>query len=271
VVPTSLDQPETAVAFGAHDVPREGISVRTQDLGNQLAPPPFSPRFPGTGPQQVGYPGYPMGGPASGPLSGPVSGPLPTAQYPAYPGAVPSHPSPGRRRTLLAVVGGILWFGRGGTTVDASCSGGGTPDTQGFVPCVRQLAGAVPDHARCQAAVGDKESAVSRLGSDPVACQLGSGSDTYSVVYMKATGSAQRVVGQMVADSGGDLVEAEWKGNGLTGRYEAGVDGGMGLLVFTVQDSPLLGVLTRVDFSSGHPPTPDELADYFERNVQPGT
>src|SRR5439155_6258840 len=36
VVPTSLDQPETAVAQGAHHVPREGISMRTQDLGGPL-------------------------------------------------------------------------------------------------------------------------------------------------------------------------------------------------------------------------------------------
>lgn len=276
VVPTSLDQPETAVAFGAHSVPRDGISVRTQDLGNQLAAPvaALGP-YPATGPQQTGYQGYPT--------TGPVPGPVPAAQYPAYPGSVQARPPSAKRwRTLLivataavvvalAVVGGIVWLGGGGTTVDAACTGGGSPDAQGFVPCVRQLAGSVPDHAQCRSGLGSEDSAFSGLGTDTVTCQLGSGSDTYSVVYMKAGSTAQRVVGQMVSGGGGDLVEAAWQGNGLTGRYTAGVDGSMGVLVFDVRNSPLLGVLTRVQFGSGHSLTPDALADYFERNIQPGT
>lgn len=307
VVPTSLDQPETAVAFGAHDVPREGISVRTQDLGNQLAHPVAAlgpPSYPGTGPQQIGYQGYPnsgpmqVGGPNSGPMrvpgpmsgpmqmGGPSSGPVQTAPYPSYPqlqGGPGVAAKGGHRRhnllvagavavvVVLAVVGGIVWFSRGGTTVDASCTGGGSADSQGFVPCVRQLAGSVPDHAQCRSGLGSEDSAFSGLGSDTVTCQLGSGSNTYSVVYMKAASTAQRVVDQLVSGGGGNLVEAAWQGNGLTGRYQAGVDGSMGVLVFTVRNSPLLGVLTRVQFGNSHSLTPDSLADYFERNVQPGT
>jgi hypothetical protein len=282
VVPTSLDQPETAVAFGAHDVPRDGISVRTQDLGNQLAAPvaalgPMTPPpYQVTGPQQIAYQGYPQ--------AGPVSGPMPTQPYPSYPLPVRGR-APGtskRRRTVLvvaaaavvvvlAVVGGIVWFSGSGTKIDASCSDGGSPDAQGFVPCVRRLAGSVPGHGQCRSGLGSEESAFANLGTDTVTCQLGTGSAAYSIVYMKAESSAQRVVDQMVSGGGGDLVEAEWKGNGLTGRYEAGVDGSMGVLVFEVQNSPLLGVLTRVDFGSDHSLTPDSLADYFERDVQPGT
>ena len=36
VVPTSLDQPETAVALGAHHVPQEGITLRTSDISNTI-------------------------------------------------------------------------------------------------------------------------------------------------------------------------------------------------------------------------------------------
>ena len=38
VVPTSLDAPETAVALGAHHVPREGVSMRTQDISGAVGP-----------------------------------------------------------------------------------------------------------------------------------------------------------------------------------------------------------------------------------------
>jgi len=36
VVPTSLDQPETAVALGAHHVPKEGVTMRTADMSSTL-------------------------------------------------------------------------------------------------------------------------------------------------------------------------------------------------------------------------------------------
>ena len=36
VVPTSLDQPETAVALGAHHVPQEGITLRTSDISSTI-------------------------------------------------------------------------------------------------------------------------------------------------------------------------------------------------------------------------------------------
>ncbi|HEY0640681.1 MAG TPA: Hsp70 family protein, partial [Pseudonocardiaceae bacterium] len=49
VVPTSLDQPETAVALGAHHVPREGVAMRTDEVAPQTHrhtrpfPPPAAP------------------------------------------------------------------------------------------------------------------------------------------------------------------------------------------------------------------------------------
>ncbi|HEY7593193.1 MAG TPA: Hsp70 family protein [Actinophytocola sp.] len=103
VVPTSLDQPETAVALGAHHVPQEGITMRTSDISNTIedvqrtqqvvaprsggfvaavAPPaaatPAPSAFPSSGPQRVSPPGPPPGppsGPHTGPPTGPPSGP----------------------------------------------------------------------------------------------------------------------------------------------------------------------------------------------------
>src|SRR5690606_30080017 len=48
VVPTNLDQPETAVALGAHHVPRASLSPRTESIANAPEPvhvsaPPSQP------------------------------------------------------------------------------------------------------------------------------------------------------------------------------------------------------------------------------------
>ena len=58
-----------------------------------------------------------------------------------------------------------------------------------------------------------------------------------------------------------------WLGNNLSGHYETSVVGGTGVLVFTVQNSSVLGILTADAANL----TPDQLADYFQQNVQPGT
>ncbi|HEX2145097.1 MAG TPA: hypothetical protein VHG10_11365, partial [Glycomyces sp.] len=69
----------------------------------------------------------------------------------------------------------------------------------------------------------------------------------------------------------GEHVTARWGGNGLDGRYRAGVSGGTGVLVFTVEDRPLVGWLTKTELRAGDDFTPDVLADFFESTVQPGT
>jgi len=46
----------------------------------------------------------------------------------------------------------------------------------------------------------------------------------------------------------------------------------MSVLTFQVEDRPLLGVLLQEpSVSPQELKTPDELADYFEQRVQPGT
>jgi hypothetical protein len=64
------------------------------------------------------------------------------------------------------------------------------------------------------------------------------------------------------------LVKATWTGNNLSGQYQASVVGQDGVLVFSVDNSDTIGILT-VKGSSDL--TPDQVADDFQRNVQPGT
>jgi hypothetical protein len=104
-----------------------------------------------------------------------------------------------------------------------------------------------------------------------VTCRIGSGEETYAVVYTHANSaaSAQAEADRQIARIDGDRVEADWKGNGLAGRYRVAVDQTSGVLVFTVRDRPLVGTLLRLGAQSGTL-TPVAMADYFERNVQPG-
>jgi hypothetical protein len=109
VVPTSLDQPETAVALGAHHVPQEGITLRTSDISKTIedvqrtrqvvaprtagfnAGPPKPPPtqatpaqnpFPNSGPQRV-----------PGPPSTPTPMPVMTAQQAPGPTPPPQFPT----------------------------------------------------------------------------------------------------------------------------------------------------------------------------------
>ena len=124
VVPTSLDQPETAVALGAHHVPQEGVTMRTSDISNTIedvqrthkvvaprnggfaaagapvAPPtsatPAAAAFPNSGPQRVSSPPVgPPPGPPPGPPAGPPSNPTPVPAM-AGPSFGPP-PAPARR------------------------------------------------------------------------------------------------------------------------------------------------------------------------------
>jgi Hsp70 protein len=95
VVPTSLDQPETAVALGAHHVPKEGVTMRTADMASTLegarsglGTPPRTGGF------AAGVPSAPV--PAQGPQSNPMpaQAPPPTQATPAqsaYPNSGPQH------------------------------------------------------------------------------------------------------------------------------------------------------------------------------------
>ncbi|MCE7012051.1 Hsp70 family protein [Kibdelosporangium philippinense] len=274
VVPTSLDQPETAVALGAHHVPREGISARTQTQPVQSAltedqptatmtpvrPPNFRPPTPPSG----GFPAQQMPQPA----------PLPSN----FPSLTPTPAKKKSNRKLLigvaslvvvalAVVGGIFLLpGNSGGPSAADCASVGDKDDKGFTKCLRQLAGTVPDSNSCKSGV--ESSGLDAAAGLSATCTL---SEDYQVSYLQAGSNeeAGKQAQAVRASLGGDVVQADWTGNGLSGQYQAAVSGGTGKLVFTVKDRPILGVLSKVQLREAG--TPDEIATYWEKNVQPGT
>jgi actin-like ATPase involved in cell morphogenesis len=137
VVPTSLDQPETAVALGAHHVPQEGVTMRTSDISNTIedvqrtqqvvaprsggfaaaaapsGPPPTTSKpaqgaFPNSGPQRVqGPPPLPNGPPsAPTPVMAMGSGPQPAFGPPPPP--APSGQSSNRGWYIATAVVAVL-------------------------------------------------------------------------------------------------------------------------------------------------------------------
>jgi len=284
VVPTSLDQPETAVALGAHHVTADGISMRTRDLaglpnptppgipqaGPQTGPRPVqaSPVGPPSGPQQL----QPMPAAMQQPMQ-PGTQQLPMMQQPYQPQQQPK-PKSGRRKMWLAVsglvvlallaVGAVFLFRPTSDLPTADdCQQKGDTDSKGFSSCLRQLAGAVADSSECGPADAGS-------GAD-VSCAL---SDDYQVSYahVASVDDANKVANNQLGNmKDGTHVEADWRGNGLDGRFRAGVSGGTGMLVFTVKDRPLVGWLSKTDLRASDDFTPDSLADFFAQHVQPGT
>jgi actin-like ATPase involved in cell morphogenesis len=291
VVPSSLDQPETAVALGAHHVTPEGVSLRTANIGPAQSPPtggfhaqpaPHAVPHPVTGQHAVAGPG-PVGGPHTGPSpvavphSGPnqvLPGPVPPVMGPAFPAPTPPRSGTGRRKVLLGVaavvalavlaVGAVFLLRPTSDLPTAeSCRQKGDADADGFTACLRQLAGAVADDGDCKPAAQD-------TGAD-VTCAL---RDSYQVSYahVASVRDAEKLANTELGNmTEGDHVEAEWKGNGLDGRWRAGVTGGTGVLVFTVKDRPLVGWLSRTELVGADEFTPDTLGDFFAEHVQPGT
>ncbi|MFJ6674154.1 Hsp70 family protein [Actinosynnema sp. NPDC091369] len=304
IVPTSLDQPETAVALGAHHVPKNGITPRSQE--------PTRPKEPDT---VVTKPVTPPGGvyqanpavsgahPVNPAVSGPyqvnpgTSGayqvnPAVSGPYQVYPQTGPqqfnfptvgtrapaeSKKKPDRKMLLiaagavvvlaLAVVGGI--FALSGVDVPSAqeCKNDTQQDDKGFTECLRLLAGTIPDTSTCKAGGTPGVGGVNGIKGTVVSCAV---KDDYSVQYVltETVIGAQHGAEAVVRSLKTDMVEAQWAGNGLTGKYRAAADGGLGLLVFTADNLPLLGIVTK---SGGEELTADQVADFFEAAVQPGT
>jgi hypothetical protein len=166
---------------------------------------------------------------------------------------------------LAIVAVGAVFLLRPGSDLPTaeSCRQKGESDGEGFTTCLRQLAGTVADSGDCEAAERDTNA--------DVTCTL---EDSYMVSYahVASVPDAEKLAGTELGDmTDGDHVEAEWKGNGLDGRWRAGVTGGTGVLVFTVEDRPLVGWLTRTELRAADDFTPDTLGDFFAEHVQPGT
>lgn len=296
VVPTSLDQPETAVALGAHHVPRDGISLRTHEL------PPKSPVAPTEAPTVIttpvtgGFPTqqqhYPAQGTPSGPyqvnphqsggyqvnpaMSGPYQVNAPQQfNFPSVSPVAPAKPKANRKVLLavgglvvlvLAVVGGIFAFGGPDVPTAQDCKSDTVKDDKGFTKCLRQLAGTVPDSGTCKQGGAAGVSGISAIKGTVVSCAL---KDDFSVQYIltETVTGAENGADAVVKSLRSDIVEARWAGNGYAGKYRTAAEGGIGLLAFTVDQRPLLGIVTK---NGGAELTADEMADFFESAVQPG-
>ncbi|MFI9006298.1 Hsp70 family protein [Actinosynnema sp. NPDC053489] len=304
IVPTSLDQPETAVALGAHHVPRHGVTPRSRESAGRrevdtVVTKPVTPPggayqanpavsgahqvAPNAGGAHQANPGvsgpYQVNPHASGPYqvypqTGPQQFNFPTVTPRAQAGPKKRFD---RRTVLIAagavvvlalgVVGGI--FALSGTHVPSAqeCKNDTRQDDKGFTECLRLLAGAVPDTGTCKAGGTPGVGGVDGIKGSVVSCAV---KDDYSVQYVltETVVGAQHGAEAVVRSLKSDMVEAKWAGNGLTGKYRAAADGGLGLLVFTADDLPLLGIVTK---SGGEELTADQVADFFESAVQPGT
>ncbi|MFE2754710.1 Hsp70 family protein [Actinosynnema sp. NPDC059335] len=290
IVPTSLDQPETAVALGAHHVPKNGITPRSQEPTRPREPDtvvtnPVTPHQPNpaiSGPYQVNPHAsgpYQVNPHASGPYqvypqTGPQQFNFPSVTPRAQ--AEPKRKGPNRTVLLsaaaaavlvLAAVGGFLLLGGSDVPSAQECKSDTRQDDKGFTECLRLLAGTVPDTSTCKAGGTPGVGGVDGIKGSVVSCAV---KDDYSVQYVltETVVGAQHGAEAVVRSLKADMVEARWAGNGLTGKYRAAADGGLGLLVFTADDLPLLGIVTK---SGGEELTADQVADFFEDAVQPGT
>ncbi|NUT53505.1 MAG: Hsp70 family protein [Saccharothrix sp.] len=302
IVPTSLDQPETAVALGAHHVPKNGVTPRSQEPQRPKEPDtvvtkPVTPPGGLYQPNPAVSGAHPVNPAVSGPylvnpaVSGPYQvNPSTSGSYQIYPqtgpqqfnfpSVTPRAKEPERRKpnrtvllsvaaavvVALAAVGGILAFGGPDVPTAQECKNDTQRDDKGFTECLRVLAGTIPDTSTCKAGGTPGVGGVDGIKGTVVSCAV---KDDYSVQYVltETVVGAQHGAEAVVRSLKSDMVEAQWAGNGLRGKYRAAADGGLGLLVFTADDLPLLGIVTK---SGGEELTADQVADFFEAQVQPG-
>lgn len=269
VVPSSLDQPETAVALGAHHVGRDGISMRTQNVEGQVAAPPRPPQY---RPPPPGFPGAPFAFPAP-------------SNFPSLP--APAERRRSRKKPVIAVAAVLVFLLAGGLTyllrpsrssaatfTAAQCAQPGPPDAKGFTGCLRQLAGKIADTSQCASGAGSGDiapPAEQHLGvlttcSAPALAGA-------QITYVQGTSPAalKQYTDRLLSSVGGDQVQAPWQGNALTGSYASAGGRTSAVLVFTVADRPLAGVIYQKAGSGQTASSASQLANYFERTVQPGT
>jgi molecular chaperone DnaK len=269
-MPPSSSQPVSMPVSGPQPVPPSvSQPVSMPPSGSQPVAGPMPGAFAQPGPSQSGP--HNLAGSGNYPPSG---------GFPGYQQQQQPAPAPKKKHKRVpvvigvvaalvvagAVIGGIVLFGGSGQAAN-SCQGtGGSPDAQGFTPCLRQLAGTVPQHARCAPGTGGSDIGIDTTGSTVVTCTTGD----YRIVYRQGgqSVSARSIMETMLPPEPRSLVKASWGGNSLSGQYQVGVAGQDGVLVFSVDNSDTVGILTVKGTSDL---TPDQVADDFQRDVQPGT
>jgi actin-like ATPase involved in cell morphogenesis len=303
VVPASLDQPETAVALGAHHVAPDGISMRTQHVEGAVAASgtgahAVAPGYAGGpyGPPRVapgGYPGPSPGGvypQSSFPNSGrqPALGGRPQApsNFPAYSsaGSEAGGKAGGKKKLVIGLVvalvvllgaGAAIFFtSSSGTTYTADqCKQPGQADAQGLTGCLRQLAGSIATSGDCKPGMGSGPAAsAANLGVSSTCSAPGRAGTQVTYIQGTSADTLKAYTQQLLTSAGGNQTQAQWTGNGLQGHYSSAAGKSSAVLVFTVDDRPLAGFIYQV--ASGDQAasvTPDALADYFEKSIQPGS
>jgi molecular chaperone DnaK len=307
VMPTTQDQPETAVAFGLHNEPRV-------ESGAQPAPPVRAP----TAPQPVAAPPAVTPSPIEA-RTVPALPALPPRQQawppPQVGRPVPPAPAKSMKKPVLLGAGALvvvavlvttvilLTRGSGGTTEQAaggapqqdvagtsrqgaggmtqqaagggsSCDQPGSPDGQGLTTCMRQLAGTLPKRATCQSGIGGMSAPSAGAGAmaSCVVPDSGSTLGNRTVVYYQ--GMPYNTIKAGAETEMGDpsqIANGTWTGNGLSGTYEAGVGSMGGVLLFGVNGENLCGMLISIDLHSSGKQNTQQVVDYFEQNIKPGT
>ena len=241
ITPTTQDQPETAVAFGLQHVPL--------GAGTDLTLPAFAPVRP------------------------PVTPPRPQPWQQVRP---PQHPPPPvreepRRNTkpwllglaVLVVVAVavtvVVLLTKSGATAQSTvdCTTTAQRDRAGFTPCLRSLAGTVPDRATCQAADG-----IGKLlhAQAAVTCGIDGRAISY---YQGVTVEEVEVTAKLQAD-GGVLQRGTWDGGGLHGRYVAGVGSISAILLFGADDRRAVGLVIAHDLRRT-----DDIVTFFTSRLKP--
>ncbi|MEU5852060.1 Hsp70 family protein [Saccharopolyspora shandongensis] len=272
IVPTTLDQPETAVALGAHHVSRDGAAMWTQDIRSSLQSGPVA--IPQTGQPQAPY-----------------REPDTVRTFPVPPPQQQPHPQPSadvsrRNRNMLIGLGAVATVAvivaivaivfratsGSGAPSAADCFQPGTVNAEGFTACMGNLAGTVPEQANCAPGWQRIMPGLRELDGTVVSCSIGNPNEGTQIVYTQLdTMEAARRRADLLLEFNGvtsDQVEAEWSGNGLTGTYRAVTSDTFGTLVFTVDDRPLVGMVLKPNGDKQL--DPNKLADEFEKSVQPG-
>ncbi|MEU3647490.1 Hsp70 family protein [Lentzea sp. NPDC034063] len=306
IVPTNPDHPETIVATGAQVVDRATITLKPEDDKPKYVEPPtvvtapVSPAVSGphpvnpnvSGPNPVVSGSYPSGSYPSGSYP---SGSYPSGAYSAsgtypvnpnvsgsYPANFPQQQAPKKKdnkKVLIGagaavlVVAGVIGaaFALSGPSLPSAdeCKDDTAQDGQGFTKCLRQLAGTVPDGGGCEKADSAQITGMEEIKGTVVSCTI---RDGYAVQYIltdSVTG-AENNAATIAKSFQTDRVEADWTGNGLEGDYRAATSSGTGVLVFTAKGRPMFGILTKTAEENADELKADEMADFFEKSVQPG-
>ncbi|HEY3471659.1 MAG TPA: Hsp70 family protein, partial [Amycolatopsis sp.] len=240
VTPTTQDQPETAVAFGLHHVPL-GTS-------GDLTVPAFAPVRP------------PVTPPRPWP---PRAVPPPRPQYAPPPGKQGKNSKPWLIAlavvVVVAVVVTVIVLTTGSSesaesTVD--CTTTAQRDRAGFTPCLRGLAGTVPDRATCRSA--DSVAALVHAQA-AVTCEFGKGN---VVSYYQGVTVDEIEAGAKPQLGDGALERGTWDGGGLHGQYVAGVGSVTGIVLFGADDRRAAALYVSLDRQA-------DLVAFFTQQLKP--